>query len=195
MAMKSCLVLLHGSGSCGADITSYLRNVPLPDFDYRTFVDVAHSLSIKIITPTAVTRPYSAMGGELCNVWFDRSADFIDQGMEDTEDTMGINASLQALELQLDQLDAHFEHIFFGGFSMGGGLALHVLRRPCLANLRGIFTMGSFLVNGSVVQKKKLTPVPVLMMHGKCRNQVQIFTSTTCKYTWMMCSHQVSRIS
>jgi predicted esterase len=130
------------------------------------------------------------MGGDLCNVWYDMSADFIDQGMEDTEDVMGINASLQALELQLDRLDAQFEHIFFGGFSMGGGLALHVLRRPGFANLRGIFTMGSFLVNDSVVQKKKLTPVPVLMMHGMCHNQAQMFTSTTNKCTRRMCLHR-----
>ena len=39
--------------------------------------------------------------------------------------------------------------------------------------------MGSFLVNDSVVQKKKLTPVPVLMMHGMCRNQAQMFMFTT----------------
>jgi predicted esterase len=167
--MKSCLVLLHGPGSSGADISSFLRNVPLPDFNYRTFADAAQSMSIKIITPTAGTRPYSAMGGELCNVWFDRTANFMSRGVDDTEDSIGINASLLALELQLDQLDAQFEHIFIGGFSMGGGLALHVLRKPCFSKIRGVFTMGSFLVDSSAVQKKTLNSllkVPVLMMHG-----------------------------
>jgi predicted esterase len=168
--MKCCLVLLHGSGSSGADIASFLRNVPLSDFKHRTFADVANSLSIKVITPTAVARPYYAMGGELLNVWFDRTAHFISEGMEDSEDTAGINASLQALELELDYLDSEFEHIFFGGFSMGGCLALHALRRSSFAKLRGIFTMGSFAVNGSAVMTSPLRPasmVPVLMMHGK----------------------------
>jgi hypothetical protein len=38
------------------------------------------------------------MSGELCNVWFDMSVDFLNLGMEDVEDTLGISASFHALE-------------------------------------------------------------------------------------------------
>jgi predicted esterase len=126
-------------------------------------------MSITLITPTAATRAFSAMGGELCNVWFDRSADFIDRGMDDSEDTMGINSSLRTLELELTYLNDQFEHVFFGGFSMGGGLALHVLRKSCFTKLRGVFSMGSFLTEDSALLTKPLnaaSKVPVLMMHG-----------------------------
>jgi hypothetical protein len=53
---------------------------------------------------------------------------------------------------------------------MGGGLALHFLRREVSHKVKGIFTMGSFLVNASKVTASPLPPhvqeIPVLMMHG-----------------------------
>jgi predicted esterase len=166
MKGECCLVFLHGSGSNGDDIFSYLDNVPLPDFNFRSFAEVAKTMSITLVTPTAATRAYSAMGGEHCNVWFDRSADFIDCGMNDLEDTAGVNSSLRALESDLNYLNDEFEHVFFGGFSMGGGLALHILRKPFFSKLRGVFTMGSFLTEDSALLTKPVSKVPVLMMHG-----------------------------
>ena len=54
---------------------------------------------------------------------------------------------------------------------MGGGLALHFLRRKISDKIKGIFSLGSFLVNSSAVTASALPPhahaVPVLMMHGR----------------------------
>ncbi|KAJ1418985.1 hypothetical protein B484DRAFT_400334, partial [Ochromonadaceae sp. CCMP2298] len=76
MLGKVALIFLHGSGSSGRDMRFYLESAPLPGFDYRTFRQVADDLSIDLITPTAETRPYTAMAGERCRVWFDRPLDF-----------------------------------------------------------------------------------------------------------------------
>lgn len=54
---------------------------------------------------------------------------------------------------------------------MGGGLALHFLRRNLSEKIRGIFTMGSFLVESSAVLTDSLPEknldLPVIMMHGE----------------------------
>ena len=80
---------------------------------------------------------------------------------------------IQLLPL-LSELDRNFDNIFIGGFSMGGGLALNFLRRKISNKIKGIFTMGSFLVNSAAVTASPLPPqaltVPVLMMHGKVEN-------------------------
>ena len=61
------------------------------------------------------------------------------------------------------------ERLFVGGFSMGGGLALHLLRRSLPPNLCGVFTIGSFLTSNSSLltgNDGALATIPVLMMHG-----------------------------
>lgn len=168
---KVCLVLLHGSGSCGYDIAGYLNSVPIPEFNHNTFHDVAASYSIDILTPTADRRRYSAMGGERCNVWFDRTVDFMRKGLSDSEDVDGAEYSINMVLSIIEKADqGKYDHIFLGGFSMGGGLALHTLRKDQPAKLRGIFTMGSFLVQESAVITGPLgraSGVPLLMMHGE----------------------------
>lgn len=173
---KVCLLFLHGSGSSGQDISGYLDSITLPEYDHRTFRDVCASLSIDIITPTSDVRPYSPMGGELCNVWFDRSPFFIRNGMHDDEDFDGAEKSIKKMLGKLEQIMHNYDHIFIGGFSMGGCLALHALRKECPSNLRGIFSLGSFVVQGSALVVGPLDPraasVPLLMMHGEWENKV-----------------------
>ena len=167
---KVCLIFLHGSGSNGQDIAGYLDSVPIPAFGYETFRDIASNLSIDIVTPTADTRRYTAMGGERYNVWFDRSADFMSRGLRDSEDFEGAELSLGKVLSIFQKVEKSYDHVFFGGFSMGGGLALHALKKDQPTKLRGIFTMGSFLVQESAVVTGPLgraSRVPVLMMHGK----------------------------
>jgi predicted esterase len=79
----------------------------------------------------------------------------------------------------IDENKNDYEHIFVGGFSMGGCLCLHLLRHRLPPNVRGIFTMGSFLVGGSVVVNKaqlfKDTPhMSVLMMHGSADALIRV---------------------
>lgn len=79
----------------------------------------------------------------------------------------------------LDNAKASYENIFIGGFSQGGCLSLHMIRSEVIARLpqqlKGIFSLGSFLVNKSVVLQQertlsdegnKLLDIPILMMHG-----------------------------
>lgn len=170
-AGKSCLLFMHGSGSCGQDITGYLDSITLADHGYNTFRDVAQSLSIDIIAPTSDARRYTPMGGERCNVWFDRTAFFIREGMADTEDFEGAERSINQILAKLQQIQHKYEHIFIGGFSMGGCLALHALRKSLPVNTRGIFSLGSFVVQSSAVVvgdlDRSASDIPLLMMHGE----------------------------
>ena len=86
------------------------------------------------------------------------------------------NLSTQILSV-IDNLKSSYEHIFVGGFSQGGCLSLHMLRSEYMArqpeHLRGIFSMGSFLVKNSTVLKQprvasddSRSDLPILMMHG-----------------------------
>jgi predicted esterase len=174
---KICLIFLHGSGSCGSDIKTYLDTVPLPDFEYRTFTQVAQSLSLHVVTITARSRRYSPLGGEECNVWFDRSPFFQREGMNDVEDSKGVEESLAQLMSTAHNVYSGYSHLFVGGFSMGGGLALHALRKGGPPNLRGIFAMGSYAVQRSALVNGPLgtnASLPVLMMHGKATVNVQL---------------------
>ena len=103
-------------------------------------------------------------------MWFDRSVDFHEKGLDDREDVDGINQSLTALIQTINDVEALYDHIFLGGFSMGGGLVLHGLRTQLSSKVRGLFIMGSFLVQRSLVLKEplslKASQLPVLMMHG-----------------------------
>ena len=79
----------------------------------------------------------------------------------------------------LDNAKASYENIFVGGFSQGGCLSLHMIRSELITRLpgqlKGIFSLGSFLVKKSVVLQEertisdegnKLLDIPILMMHG-----------------------------
>lgn len=167
---KICVFFLHGSGSSGADISHFLNVAALPEFEHRTFRQISDSMNIDIITPTARTRPYSAFGGMQSNVWYDRSPSFMALGLDDTEDRAGVDSSISAIIEKVREIEHNYDHLFIGGFSMGGGLALHALRQQGLSKLRGVFSLGSFLVHNSAVfnvSKGHLASVPVLMMHGK----------------------------
>lgn len=176
MIARIAIVMLHGSGGNGPSLRDSLDYTPLSQVhNYRTFMEALNGNSYNhrfdLFTPTADLRPYTYHGGEHVRVWFDRSADFHDTGLDDREDLDGINESLSRLIQTLRDIEDQYEHIFVGGFSMGGGLVLHCLRAQLLPiKVRGVFTMGSFLVQRSLLLKEPLSSraaqLPVLMMHG-----------------------------
>lgn len=171
MSMASiCLLFLHGSGGDGGELTDYLRVVPLADFNHEPFMDIAKSLRVDVVAPTAPSRRYTPMGGERCTVWYDRSAFFMRRGMDDEEDLAGVDESLSTIMTTASSAKlSGYKHLFIGGFSIGGGLALHALRRNGPSNLRGIFSMGSFAVQNSALVTQPLgtnRQLPLLMMHG-----------------------------
>eukprot|EP00600_Ochromonadales_sp_CCMP1393_P013358 CAMPEP_0175004078 /NCGR_PEP_ID=MMETSP0005-20121125/4568_1 /TAXON_ID=420556 /ORGANISM="Ochromonas sp., Strain CCMP1393" /LENGTH=446 /DNA_ID=CAMNT_0016259193 /DNA_START=160 /DNA_END=1500 /DNA_ORIENTATION=+ len=135
-------------------------------------------MNMDIITPSSNNRPYSAMGGQYCTVWFDRTPNFIRNGLDDSEDVPGTNASLEQILAKVSDLESSYDHIIVGGFSMGGGLSLHLLREDGPANLRAIFSAGSYLVQSSLVntvtELGRASSVPVLMMHGEDDPMIQL---------------------
>jgi predicted esterase len=103
------------------------------------------------------------------NVWFNRTSRFIELGVDDTEDNIGIERSIDMIMNEITKSGSTYNNVYLGGFSMGGGLVLHFLRKNLPQNVKGIFTMGSFLVNRSAVfnENNNLNKLPVFMMHGK----------------------------
>lgn len=164
-------MILHGSGSTGLELRFFLERVPLRELNYDTFYQAALRMGLQIFTPTALKRPYSPSMSSLMNVWFDRTENFLSRGTNDShEDLDGIDQSLQqVIDVILSQ-EQEFDNIFIGGHSMGGCLCLHMLRKRLSTKVRGIFTMGSFLVKSSRVFSDPSTAenslLPVYMMHG-----------------------------
>lgn len=171
---RTLLVFLHGSGGTGPFLQTYLETAPLKAFGYETFWDLLRAEDIDIMTPTAPMRRYSAAGGEKMNVWFDRSPFFFHEGLASQEDVEGIDQAWEILLQKIKEADskAAYEHILLGGFSMGGGMIYHAFRtaRELLPRVRGVFTMGSFLVEKSTVLDPSIplpNTIPMLIMHGK----------------------------
>ena len=178
MISRVALFFLHGSGDNGNNFKYYLETIPLTkQFNYQTFKQFLINQKdyfYELYTPSSPIISYSPAGGEKFSVWYDRSPNFTEKGIDDIEDIEGINKSLQQIINQIKNIENQYDHIFIGGFSMGGGLALHCLRYKMISSkIRGIFTMGSFLVQHSAVlemsldnNKHKKNNIPVLMMHG-----------------------------
>ncbi|XP_031193847.1 lysophospholipase-like protein 1 isoform X3 [Mastomys coucha] len=131
---------------------------------------------IKIIYPTAPTRPYTPLKGELSNVWFDRfkisndcpehieSIDKMCQvltGLIDEEIKSGIQKSRILIEELYDgrpccaQPCSKHREIFLlqrllGGFSMGSCMAMHLAYRNH-PDVAGVFVLSGFLNKESAV--------------------------------------------
>ena len=152
---KTLIVFLHGSGGNGPELSAFFQNVPIEEFAMNSYHNVAKEMSIDLLCPTARSRPYTAMMNQNSNVWFDRSADFMRKGIEDVEDLAGADESIQQILSIVEEKATRYESIFVGGFSMGGCLALHLLRTEAAgklpSNVKGLFSMGSFLVERSAV--------------------------------------------
>jgi Phospholipase/Carboxylesterase len=91
---KTLLIFLHGSGGTGPELRTFLDTIPLEQFGMKTFYNVTKEKSIEYVCPTAVKRPYTPAMGESMNVWFDRGADFVRNGLNDKEDLPGANGSV-----------------------------------------------------------------------------------------------------
>lgn len=169
---RMLLVFLHGSGGTGKEIRSYLDAVPLAYFGRQTFTEYCISHSIDVMAPTADVKSFTAMCGEKMNIWFDRTSKFFTHdGLDDIEDIEGVELSLSKILAKISEVESSYTNIFIGGHSMGGVLALHVLRKNVSPKFRGIFCIGSCLLNMSAVfvgpPLGTAAKLPLLMMHGK----------------------------
>lgn len=168
---NTVLVFLHGSGGDGVELRAFLECVPIEEFVGKTFREACDVSNIDLVTPTSELRNYKPNMNIPTRVWFNRSSEFHQLGVNDSyEDVDGINESINKIMILLNDLSRQYKHIVIGGFSMGGGLALHLMRYCLPLNIRGIFSIGSFVIKSSILNTVSIRPenknIPLLMMHG-----------------------------
>ncbi|KAJ6666922.1 hypothetical protein lerEdw1_018924 [Lerista edwardsae] len=147
------------AGDTGQGIKAYIKEVLNRDLSFQ---------HIKVIYPTAPARPYTPMGGSLSNVWFDRYK--ISNDCQEHIET--IDSTCQELTGLIDdevKNGIRKNRILLGGFSMGGGMAMHLAYRYH-QDVAGVFALSSFLNKNSAVYqalKKNETELPELFQcHG-----------------------------
>ncbi|XP_067319888.1 lysophospholipase-like protein 1 [Anolis sagrei] len=153
------VIFLHGSGDTGPGVRDWIKQVLKQDLSFQ---------HIKVIYPTAPARPYTPMRGSLSNVWFDRYKISYDC----PEHIETIDSMCQALTGLIDdevKNGIKKNRILLGGFSMGGGMAMHLAYRYH-QDVAGVFALSSFLNKNSVVYqalKKEGQELPELFQcHG-----------------------------
>ena len=168
MPKKVGIVFLHGSGSNGNELNSFLSAFPIEELGFRTFRRVCDENNYDLFTPTSPVRSYTGYMGMNMNIWFDRSDSWMSKGFdEDFEDIQGIEQSRDQILKLINDIKNDYDMIILGGFSMGGCLAINMLYDKLPSKVFGIFSIGSYVIRTSRVLKKsnnlKLT---LLMMHG-----------------------------
>ncbi|ETN63290.1 hypothetical protein AND_005004 [Anopheles darlingi] len=156
------LIFFHGSGDTGNGLTEWIRFLLGRDMEFP---------HIKVIIPTAPVQPYTPMGGENSNVWFNRKR--IEMDCPEIRTSLAsIYDTVNELLVREMAAGVPLSRIIVGGFSMGGALALHTayhLNR----DLGGVFAISSFLNTGSIVYDSLDCVSPderlpeLLMMHGE----------------------------
>eukprot|EP00755_Sulcionema_specki_P033353 Sspe_Gene.100561::Locus_75246_Transcript_4_5_Confidence_0.222_Length_744::g.100561::m.100561/K06999/K06999; phospholipase/carboxylesterase len=157
--MPKGLLFLHGSGDTGPTFRDTLRCVS-PDF-----LRSMEAAGVTVVTPSAPLRRNPAMEDVEMPIWFCRTALSIDG--EELEDTIHeMSATLSEI---LKAKGLHPKDTVIGGFSMGGGMALHHALRKSLNSeqFAGVFALGSFLPTSSKAYEDLVHPTPPLLMcHG-----------------------------
>ncbi|NXL35561.1 LYPL1 protein, partial [Glaucidium brasilianum] len=137
---NSCSTFLCDTGDTGQGARTWIKQILSQDMVFQ---------HIKVIYPTAPARPYTPMKGAFSTVWFDRykisndcpehieSIDSMCQGLTDV-----INDEIKNGIAK--------NRILIGGFSMGGGMAMHLAYR-FHQDLAGVFALSSFLNKDSAV--------------------------------------------
>ena len=154
---KYALILFHGLGSDGKDFIPLARKL-------RQLT----KLPIRFIFPHAPAQPVTLANGHVMPAWYDILAMTVDA----TEDREGLNEiSLKVDQLIQEQVQLGIppEHIFLGGFSQGGAVALYTgLRYP--QKLGGIIGLSTYLPFRHHLEEEK-HPVnhhtPIFLVHGE----------------------------
>ncbi|XP_031193839.1 lysophospholipase-like protein 1 isoform X2 [Mastomys coucha] len=137
---SASLIFLHGSGHSGQGMRQWIKQVLNQDLTFQ---------HIKIIYPTAPTRPYTPLKGELSNVWFDR----FKISNDCPEHIESIDKMCQVLTGLIDEeikSGIQKSRILIGGFSMGSCMAMHLAYRNH-PDVAGVFVLSGFLNKESAV--------------------------------------------
>jgi len=124
------IIFLHGLGDSGHGWASTIASI-VPSY-------------VKVICPTAPVQPVTLNGGYAMPSWFD----LITLDANGKEDAKGIAKAGESIQKMLDDEQSksgiRSNRIILGGFSQGGGLALHsALRYP--KPLAGILALSCWL--------------------------------------------------
>ncbi|KAM9155807.1 lysophospholipase-like protein 1 isoform 1-T1 [Pangshura tecta] len=156
---RASVILLHGSGDTGPGVRAWIKQVLNQDLVFQ---------HIKVIYPTAPARPYTPMRGALSTVWFDRWK----ISNECPEHIETIDSMCQVLTSVIDdevKNGISKNRIILGGFSMGGGMAMHLAYRYH-QDVAGVFALSSFLNKTSAVyqalQKNERVLPELFQCHG-----------------------------
>ncbi|XP_077195791.1 lysophospholipase-like protein 1 isoform X4 [Paroedura picta] len=134
----------EGAGDTGQGIRAWIKQVLNQDWSFQ---------HIKVIYPTAPARPYTPMRGSMSTVWFDRYK--ISNDCPEHIET--IDSMCQDLTSLIDdevKNGIRKNRILLGGFSMGGGMAMHLAYRRH-QDVAGVFALSSFLNKNSAVYQRK----------------------------------------
>ncbi|XP_052056922.1 lysophospholipase-like protein 1 [Apodemus sylvaticus] len=137
---SASLIFLHGSGHSGEGQRQWIKQVLNQDLTFQ---------HIKIIYPTAPSRPYTPLKGELSNVWFDR----FKISNDCPEHLESIDRMCQVLTGLIDdevKTGIQKSRILIGGFSMGACMAMHLAYRNH-PDVAGVFVLSGFLNKASAV--------------------------------------------
>ncbi|XP_043917358.1 lysophospholipase-like protein 1 [Protopterus annectens] len=154
------VIFLHGSGDTGPGIRAWVKDVLNEDLVFP---------HIRVVYPTAPARPYTPMNENLSNVWFNRY-NLLNDSTEHIETIDSMGRILTNFVEQEVQSGIPLNRIIIGGFSMGGGMAIHLAYR-FLPHVAGVFALSSFLNKESIcyqVLREYSGPLPELFQcHGE----------------------------
>lgn len=148
------LIFLHGLGDSGHGWATSIADI-VPSY-------------VKVICPTAPVQPVTLNGGYAMNSWFD----LLTLAPDGKEDQKGIlaacNTVMQMVADEETKSGIPTKRIAIGGFSQGGGLAVHTgLRYP--KPLAGVLALSAWLplhkdYPGAASEANK--NIPMLQCHG-----------------------------
>ncbi|KAE8746425.1 hypothetical protein FOCC_FOCC006920, partial [Frankliniella occidentalis] len=158
---KECtgtVIFLHGSGDTGHGVFSWVKSLHKFSFPH-----------IRVLFPTAPLLPFTPNCGMPSNVWFDRLK-LSPDAPEHIETTDATAKELVNIVNNEVKRGVPLSRIVIGGFSMGGGMSLHLGYRY-LRGVAGVFALSSFLPFSSNVYKslendKTSKTPPLFMCHG-----------------------------
>mmetsp|Transcript_91182 Transcript_91182/g.181823 ORF Transcript_91182/g.181823 Transcript_91182/m.181823 type:complete len:272 (+) Transcript_91182:84-899(+) len=145
-AVKAVVIFCHGSGDTATGAQAWVEEVAPAKMMERL-----QSQGVVFEYPSATPRPYSLWAGEISSIWFDRTG-----GLEPhhPEHEQSVESSATALNSLIDEVCCKYavapSQVAFGGFSMGGGIALQTVSR-CSHRLGAAFALSSYLNDDSRV--------------------------------------------
>eukprot|EP01038_Epipyxis_sp_PR26KG_P016042 gene16042-21777_t len=155
-AHSATLILIHGLGDSADGLSdladTFSRALPF----------------LKIIVPTASTRPVTLSGGMHMRAWYDITSLDATNPMEVCN---GIDESMSRINQFIDsehQLGIPYHRIALAGFSQGGALSLYTGLQSSIENrLAGLLCLSGYLPSaGSFKYTQGLEELPILHCHG-----------------------------